>query len=1018
MTILVMAAIAFFGCLAYKALPVSDLPEVQFPTIEVTVMYPGADPETIANNVVMPLEQQFATIEGIKTISSTSYSGSATIVLIFLLDKSIDVAGPDVQAAINAATPHLPKDLPYAPIYRKFNPTASPILFFSLSSSTMRSPDMYEYAFNVLGEQLSIIDGVAKVDMYGVPYAVRLQVDPQKLAARNISIDEFGSAIQNANVYLPVGTLFGPETEYNLSVNGQIVLAEDYETLIIKNDNGAITRVRDVGRALYSLENDKYYLYHFTKDSQEPMVGFGIIKQNNANTLATIKRVNEALDVLQKDLPGSVKLWRTYDQTDYIEESLHDVQLTLLIALILVVSVIFLYLGKARDTLIPSIVIPLSIVGTFIVMYQLGFTIDILSLLAITLSIGFLVDDAIVVLENIVRHVENGEQPLEASIKGSKEISFTILSMTLCLIAVFIPFVFMGGIIGKILHEFALTIVTVVLFSGVISLSLTPLLCSRLIPAREKKTEKKTWAERFSERFNSSLVNYYKPSLNWVLNNPKITLSVGVIGLLLTVVLMAKLPKDFLPNDDIGFLEGFAMAQDGTSVFKTADYLDAICKIANKNPYVKEVVGIGGTIQDNEGVFYLRLVDIHKRPSSKKIIANLYKELSSIVGVKVFLKPVPLINLQVGTTESKGDYQYTMHSLSDTDLYKYAPIMENKLKQLKGFKQVTSDLDMNQPRLKIEIQRDRASLLGISAQNIEQTLSLAFGTINLSPINTPANQYYVIMEVLPEFYKDPSKLSQIWLKSQTGQLVPLSTVVKMTETTGPLTINHVNGLPSATISFNLEGLPLSSALTMVDQIASTTLPSSVFGVVQGTADIFKNSFANLNFLLIITLFVIYVILGILYENFFHPITVMSTLPPAALGGLLTLLLFGETLSLYAFVGIVLLLGIVMKNGIIMIDFANDAVLKEGKSPREAIYHACLIRFRPILMTTISAIMGAVPIAIGIGGITAQGRRPLGLVIVGGLIFSQILTLYLTPVTYVYLEKLRERLLRKKPKPVE
>ena len=1014
MTLLVMATIAFFGILSFFTLPVSDLPQVEFPTIQVTVDYPGADPETIANNVIVPLEQQFTTIEGIQTISSKSMTGNATIVLQFILDKSIDLAAPDVQAAINAATPHLPKDLPYAPVYTKVNPTSSPILFFAVSSQTLTGGELYDYAHTVIGERLSIVEGVAQVETYGAPYAVRIQVDPQKLAARDIGIDEFAETIKEANVYLPTGTLFGEKTEFTISCRGQINEAEGYESLIIKNNGGSITRVRDVGQAFDSTQNDKYFLRYFTKDTEELMVGLAVQKQPGANTLSIIKDINDILPQIISEMPGSLKVWRVYDQSEYIEESVRDVELTLLIALALVVAVIFVYLGKAINTIIPALAIPITILGTFAIMHILGYTVDILSLLAITLAIGFLVDDAVVVLENIVRHIEHGSVPMEGALNGSKQISFTILSMTLCLASVFIPLMFMQGIIGRILHEFAFTIVTAILISGAISLSFTPMLCSRLVPSYSQET-KKTRMEKFSDKFNHGLIKYYEPSLTWCLNHKKTILGVSLIGLAATIFLLIILPKDFLPEDDIGFIEGYSQALDGTSPFKTAKELEKLCDIARKNPYVEQVVAIGDVTQDNQGVYYIRLKPLNERPSTPVVLKMLYKEFENIIGVQTFLKPLPLINLQVGASDSKGNYQYTLQSLNPTDLYQYASLMQEKIKTLKGFAQVTSDLDISQPELQIQILRDQASVYGVTALQIENTLSLAFGDINLSPINAPDNQYYVIMEVLPKFYQDPTKLSQLWLRSTNGGLVPLSGVVKMEEGIGPLTMNRINGLPSATITFNLVDIPLGTALTEINKIAKQTLPPTVFGTVQGAADIFKQSFANLNFLLLITIFIIYVILGILYENFFHPLTVMSTLPPAALGALISLLIFGDSLSLYAFVGIILLLGIVMKNGIIMVDFANEAVEKEKKSAHDAIYQACLVRFRPILMTTFAALMGAVPIAIGVGGLTAQGRRPLGLVIVGGLIFSQILTLYLTPVTYVYLETFREWLKKKKTK---
>lgn len=1017
MTTLVMLALAFFGILSYQALPVSDMPDVDYPTIEVSVSYPGADPQTIANNVVVPLEKEFTTIEGIQTISSTSYTGSATIVLQFVLERNVDLAAPDVQSAINAASAQLPQDLPYAPTYSKVNPTSTPVLIFIITSPDMSLGDLYNYGDVVLGERISILPGVSQVQTYGSPFAVRLRVDPQKMAARGIGINDVGQAIKAANVYLPTGTLYGYSREFTIDVNGQLDDASLYDPIIIKNDNGSIVRFRDIGKAINSIQSDKMTFSFFEKDATAPMVALAVRKQPGANTLSVIEGINDLLPQLESELPGSVRLVRMYDQSEYIWESVHDVQFTLFVALLLVVCVIFFYLGKVRDTIIPVIAIPMSVLSTFIIMLKLGFTVDILSLLAITLAIGFLVDDAIVVLENIVRHIEHGESPWQAALEGSKQIGFTILSMTLCLCTVFIPLIFMDGIIGRILHEFAMTIVIAVAISGVISLTLTPLLCSRFIPPHDPNKQKNK-IELFSERLNQKILDLYGPSLEWALNHKKTVLSVGLGSVAISLFLLIVLPKDFLPDDDLGLIEGYVQTVDGTSPFLLGDYMKQVAQMAVNNPNVQAVAAVGGYPQDNEGVLYIHLKDLKERQPLIGCLRSLNPQLNSIPGVKVFLKPLPLINLQVGAVDSKAAYQYTLQSLNTDDLYEYGTKFEEALKQLHSIRDVVSDLDITQPQLHIEILRDRASMYNITAYAIENALSLAFAGTNLSPINMPDNQYYAIMETFPRFYSEPSQLNQLWLRSSTNELVPMAAITKMTETVGPLTVNHINALPSATISFNLGDVALQTALKDVEKLAEEILPVTVFGSVQGAADVFKTSFANLQYLLSITLFIIYVILGILYEDFFPPITVMSTLPPAALGGLASLVLCQETLSLYAFVGFIMLLGIVMKNGIIMIDFANESRLHGGKPIHDAIYHACMVRCRPILMTTFAALMGAVPIALGIGGMTAQSRRALGIVIVGGLIISQVLTLYLTPVIYSYVEGFHERFFKKKPKTPE
>lgn len=1003
MTFLIVLAIAFFGVLSYIKLPVSDLPDIDFPTITVTVSYPGANPETISNNVVVPLEQQFTTIEAISSISSTSYTGNATIVLQFDLDRNIDLAATDVQAAINAASSQLPKDLPYAPIYTKTNPTATSLLFFIVTSPVLTRGELYNYGYTFLSQRLSVIEGVSQVLIYGSPQAIRLRVDPQKLAARGLGLNDVAAAIVTANVQVPVGTLFGPKQEFTLNVDGQLDKAALYDPIILKAQDGSIIRFRDIGQAIDSVLDDKLSVQFFEKGYTAPSVGLAIRKRPGANTLSVIQKVNQILPSLQEQLPSSLRLVRVFDQSEYILESVHEVQMTLLIAIALVAAVIFFYLGNLRDTIIPLIVIPLSILGAFIVILKLGFTINILSLLGITLAVGYLVDDAVVVLENITRHIEMGESPIEAALNGSKEIFFTILSMTLCLCIVFIPILFMEGIIGRILYEFAMTIVVTVFISGMLSLSLTPLLCSKLVG---KTTKEKG---RF-EAYHRKMLFLYEKSLNWALDHPKIILTLGVFSLGLSTILMIKLPKDFLPPDDIGLVQGYLQTVDGTSPLAVGESSNKIANILSQDTNIASVVSVGGYPQDNEGFLYIRLKPLKDRLSINPLLSHMYSLAHKIPGVTIFFKPQPLINLEVGTTSSKSDYQYTMQSLSEEDLYKYAPIMQKKLAELPFLSHVNSDLDITQPRCQIHILRDRASSYQISAYQIEQALNLAYATSNLSPINTSSYQYYAIMETFPKFYRDPSALSQIWLPSASGKMVPLTAITDIKESTGPLTVNHLNASPSATISFNLVNTALSTALSKINVVAKQTLPSIVKGAVQGGASVFKSSFANLQSLLLITFFLIYIILGVLYENLFSPVTVMSTLAPAAVGGLLSLILFNQSFSLYAFVGVIMLFGIVLKNGIILIDFANLAVRE--KTPHQAIFEACLTRFRPIIMTTFAAIMGAVPIAIGIGGAIAKTRQPLGIVIVGGLLFSQVVTLYLTPVVYLYIKKLEEKLEKK------
>ncbi len=1011
MTTLVMIAILFFGVVAYKQLPVSDLPNVNFPAITVSVSYPGSSPSTVANNVVSPLERQFLTISGVQSIASTSSTGSATIVLQFDLSKTLDEAALDVQNAINTATPSLPQDLPYAPTYDKVNPSQTPILFFAVTSETMPTYQLYDYAYTFIGERISNISGVADVQVFGAPYAVRVQVNPQLLTAKGIGFDEVATAIQNANVNLPTGTLYGPSREYTINVDGQLNYAALYNNLIIKNDKGSIVRISDIGQALDSLSNDKQSQRYMTSKDNIQSVVFGVLTQPGVNSLQVINSIDAMMPKIKAALPGSIELFRLFDKSEFIKEAVLDVQITLMIAFGLVVLVIFFYLGRPLNTFIPAVALPISIIGTFGVMLLLGYTIDILSLLAITLSIGFLVDDAIVVLENIVRHVQMGKPPMEAALEGSKEIGFTILSMTLSLSSVFIPLLFMQGIVGQLFHEFSVVIVTAILLSGLVSLTLTPMLCSRLVQPYHVGASK-TFMEKLAESINNGLQKIYEKSLNFVMGFPKTVLTAGVLCIGVTYLLFNILPTNFLPPDDIGMIVIHTQAATGTSPFAMMRIQSELAEVARKNPSVESLISLGAIPDDNKGILFLRLKPFKERPSIFKVIAQLQQAYATTTQAYVFIKSLPLIDLQVSTSDINAPYQFTLQSLSTDDLYPAAAQMMQAMKTLPALTQVSTDMEIQQPQLNLQILRDKAYSLNVSARAIENVLSLAFAATNLSPINDPQYQYYAIMEVEPKYYSDPWYISQLYVHSNTGQLVPLSLVTKPSQTVGPLNINRLNGLPAVNLFFDVGENALGPILTQLDSMAHQTLPVTVVGNVQGTADVFKASFANLTILLLITFFVIYIILGILYENFLHPITVMSTLPPAALGGLLTLLIFQEPLSLYAFVGLILLLGIVMKNGIILIDFANDSILA-GKTPQEAIRHACTARFRPILMTTFSALMGAVPIALGLGGMTAQGRRPLGMVIVGGLIISQILTLYLTPILYLYLEELREWVHRKK-----
>ncbi len=1007
MTLLVMSSILFFGVLAYQLLPVSDLPSVDLPTIEVSVSYPGASPETMASSVATPLEQQFMTIQGIQSVISSSNTGSTNIVLTFDLDRNIDAAATDVQAMISTAQPQLPTNLPNNPTYRKVNPSSTPILYFVMTNPNMTLGELYDFGNTFIGERLSMIEGVSQVITYGSPYAARIQVDPEKLAAKQIGIDEIASVIAQGNVDLPLGTLFGPRDDFTLEVDGQLLKAEGYNELVIKNQNGNIVKIKDIGRALDSVQDDKYFMHYISDKGDQPCLILGIQRIAGANTIKIVSQINQILQEMEPQLPKALKIERLYDQSETIIQGVDDVKLTLGVAFILVIGIIYLFLGKGLNTIIPTLAIPLSIAGTFAVMFLLRFSLDILSLLALTLCIGFLVDDAVVVLENNVRRVQMGEAPLTAALNGVKEISVTILSMTLCLSAAFIPMLFMDGVVGRLFREFAITIVVAVLISGFVSLSLTPMLGSCFVKPYQRK--KKPKMEQIADRINEAMKKGYEPCLFFAMRHKPLMVSIGVASIIGSLFLYTALPKDFLPPDDVGFIEGWTVARDGTSPYLMEKYHEELGNLAIQDPNVESLISISSYSNPNQGILFMRLKNFRDRLPMYGAIQEMTEKFGKLSGINTYLSPLPLINLSVGTT-AQALYQYALTSIDRTALYEYAPKLQQQMSNHPEFSQVSSDLRIGQPLWAFRINRDKASNYNVTAKQIEDFFQYAYSDNKVSQINGQVNVYDVIVETLPPFYKDPTVLSKLYVRSQTSHLVPLSEILEPTQTTGPLTINHYNGLTAVNISFNPgRNTPLGDSLNTLTALTQEQKPPQVHGQVIGTANIFKESFESLNFLLLIAFFIIYVVLGILYESFIQPLTVMSALPPALFGGLFTLYLFNETLSLYSFVGLILLIGIVLKNGIILVDFANNAIEKENKSAEEAIVEAALIRFRPILMTTVAALMGAVPIALGIGGAVAQSRISLGLCIVGGLLVSQLLTLLLTPVIYYYFQKLQEKL---------
>ncbi|HEY3570534.1 MAG TPA: efflux RND transporter permease subunit [Thermoanaerobaculia bacterium] len=1008
MTTLVMMGILVFGVMAYRLLPVSDLPNVDFPTIQVQAALPGASPETMASAVATPLEKQFTTIEGLDSMISNNIQGNTQITLTFSLNRSLDSAAQDVQSAIAAASRQLPQEMPTPPSYQKVNPAAQPILYLTLTSGTLPLSTIDEYGETLMAQRISTVSGVAQVQVYGAQkYAVRVQLDPQSMASSGLGVEQVADAVRGANVDLPTGTLYGAHQAFTVQANGQLTDAAAYRPLIVTYKNGSPARLQDLGRVIDSVENDKTAAWF---NNQRGVV-LAVQRQPGTNTVAVADAVRKLIPSFRQQLPASVHLDVLFDRSQSIRASVADVKFTLLLTLCLVILVIFLFLRNVSATVIPSLALPMSIVATFAVMYLLDYSLDNLSLLAITLSVGFVVDDAIVMLENIVRHMEMGESPWEAALRGSKEIGFTILSMTISLAAVFIPLLFMGGILGRLFREFAVTIGASVLVSGFVSLTLTPMLCSRFLrPPHEQRHGRFYQA---SERVFDRALGVYSAGLRWSLRH-RLTLALGSLAVLVaTGWLFTQIPKGFIPDEDTGQIIAFTEAIQGISYESLAAHQQQLAAILAKDPnvaaFMSSVGSRGSSTGPNNGLFFIRLKPRGERPPAKEVIEELRPKLSVVPGMRAFLQIPPAI--RIGGRLTKSQYQYTLQGSDISELYRYAPMLEAKMRTLPGLRDVTSDLQITNPQVEVDIDRDKAAELGVSMRSIEDTLYYAYGSRQVSTIYAPNNQYQVIMELEPQYQRDPAALGLLYVRSDSGTLVPLSALARLTAGVGPLAVTHSGQLPSVTISFDLQpGTSLSQGVAAVDRAAHELLPPNINTSFQGTAQAFQSSLQGLGLLLVMAILVIYLVLGILYESFIHPLTILSALPFAGFGALVTLMVFRTELSMYAFVGIILLVGLVKKNGIMMVDFAIQAQRDKKLTPAEAIYEASVVRFRPIMMTTMAALMGTLPIALGLGA-GAESRRPLGLAVVGGLLFSQLLTLFVTPVFYVYMDSLQGRLSR-------
>jgi hydrophobic/amphiphilic exporter-1 (mainly G- bacteria), HAE1 family len=1015
MTAVLTLSVILFGVLSYFQLPVNDLPAVDYPVIQVVVGYPGASPDTIANNIATPLERQFMQINGLEVVTSQSSQGVAVLTLQFALEKNIDAAATDVQTAISQAIGNLPADLPSPPTYSKSNPNDQSLMYIALTSDSVTTGQLYDYASTQVGQRLSILPGVSQVNVFGSKSAIRIKANPSAMWARGISIDDLNAAIKSGTSYTGAGQLDSDSSTAILSPKGQLETPEQYGNLIVGGTSNSPIYLRDVATIEQSLQDERVNMRFWVRGYPVPSatVILAVNRRAGANAVEVSRSIHSILPMIAAELPGSIRVTPIYDRSQNIVHSVTDVRTTLIIAFVLVVIVIFAFLGRVTDTLIPVVALPLSLLITFIAMRGLGYSLDNLSLMALTLAIGFLVDDAIVFLENTVRRMERGEQPFTAAINSAREISFTIMSMTISLAAVFIPLVFMAGLVGRIFREFAVTIVIAILASGLVSLTLTPLMCARLLKGRGEGF-RKTWVERVIGGIEKRVLALYGGTLWWFLRHRWISPVIWILCLAGTIVLFILVPKSFLPPGDSSVLFGAFIAREGSSPKQMQEYQTRVDEVLQNDPHVVTeftLTGATGFLASNQGITFTLIKPPEERRPIAEVTAELMGKLNTIPGLMTFLRPFPVLEISTGvTSQNQGQYAFTVSGANPDQVYDVGQKLMAKLMEYPGFLTVSSDFYNNTPNLNIEIRRDQAKTYGVSEARILTLLRNAYSQNYLYLIKKPDDQYQVILEMEDSARENPEDLSLLYIKTDDGQrLVPLKELVTWKQTLGPQTVNHLNQFTSMSLFFNLKpGVALGDATNFINQSAREIVPPGVRAELQGEAQTFANTVTSLTVLMALAVFVMYVILAILYESYVHPLTVLSTLPTALVGGLLTLLVFGQEASLYAFVGMFMLMGIVKKNGIMIVDFARHRV-EAGEQAEQAIHDASMDRFRPILMTTLAAVFGALPIALGYGA-DGSSRRPLGLVVVGGLVVSQFITLYITPVIYLYLEQFQENVL--------